>query len=158
LAMQAWLVYGKGRHPAALNFADCFSYALAKACRRTAALHRRGLFPDRYREGVGMAGDAGSITTSLNSSPPLLFPRICRTLPIVPALMSRRRAQPIPAVPMPPTGNTLPPGVAGRTCRACPRIAHLSVSLGRTGFDSQKIVSPSHPSATSGVYGHPPGI
>lgn len=30
LATQAWLAYGKGRHPAALNFADCLSYALAK--------------------------------------------------------------------------------------------------------------------------------
>ncbi|MDP9812435.1 ribonuclease VapC [Rhizobium tibeticum] len=30
LATRAWLTYGKGRHPAALNFADCFSYALAK--------------------------------------------------------------------------------------------------------------------------------
>lgn len=30
LSMQAWLTYGKGRHPASLNFADCFSYALAK--------------------------------------------------------------------------------------------------------------------------------
>lgn len=30
LATQAWLTYGKGRHPANLNFADCFSYALAK--------------------------------------------------------------------------------------------------------------------------------
>ena len=30
LAMRAWLAYGKGRHPAALNFADCISYALAK--------------------------------------------------------------------------------------------------------------------------------
>ena len=30
LATQAWLTYGKGRHPAALNFADCLSYALAK--------------------------------------------------------------------------------------------------------------------------------
>lgn len=30
LATQAWLVYGEGRHPAALNFADCFSYGLAK--------------------------------------------------------------------------------------------------------------------------------
>jgi len=30
LATQAWLSYGKGRHPAGLNFADCFSYALAK--------------------------------------------------------------------------------------------------------------------------------
>lgn len=29
-ATQAWLNYGKGRHPAALNFADCVSYALAK--------------------------------------------------------------------------------------------------------------------------------
>jgi ribonuclease VapC len=31
LARSAWRKYGKGRHPAALNFADCFSYALAKA-------------------------------------------------------------------------------------------------------------------------------
>lgn len=30
LATQAWLVDGKGRHPAALNFAACLSYALAK--------------------------------------------------------------------------------------------------------------------------------
>lgn len=30
LATQGWLNYGKGRHPAALNFADCISYALAK--------------------------------------------------------------------------------------------------------------------------------
>ena len=29
-AYQAWLRYGKGRHPAGLNFGDCFSYALAK--------------------------------------------------------------------------------------------------------------------------------
>jgi ribonuclease VapC len=31
LARSAWRKYGKGRHPAALNFGDCFSYALAKA-------------------------------------------------------------------------------------------------------------------------------
>lgn len=30
VATQAWLAYGKGRHPASLNFADCLSYALAK--------------------------------------------------------------------------------------------------------------------------------
>ena len=30
LARSAWRNYGKGRHPAALNFGDCFSYALAK--------------------------------------------------------------------------------------------------------------------------------
>ncbi|MGZ8219850.1 type II toxin-antitoxin system VapC family toxin [Methylomagnum sp.] len=29
-AYDAWLRYGKGRHPAGLNFGDCFSYALAK--------------------------------------------------------------------------------------------------------------------------------
>lgn len=30
LARQAYLDYGKGRHPAGLNFGDCFAYALAK--------------------------------------------------------------------------------------------------------------------------------
>lgn len=31
LAREAFSDYGKGRHPAGLNFGDCFSYALAKA-------------------------------------------------------------------------------------------------------------------------------
>jgi ribonuclease VapC len=31
LARSGWRRYGKGRHPAALNFGDCFSYALAKS-------------------------------------------------------------------------------------------------------------------------------
>lgn len=31
LAQQAFLAYGKGRHPARLNMGDCFSYAAAKA-------------------------------------------------------------------------------------------------------------------------------
>jgi ribonuclease VapC len=31
LALEAFRRYGKGRHPAALNFGDCFSYALAKS-------------------------------------------------------------------------------------------------------------------------------
>ena len=31
IARSAWRTYGKGRHPAALNFGDCFAYALAKA-------------------------------------------------------------------------------------------------------------------------------
>ena len=29
-ALSAWLRYGKGRHPAGLNFGDCISYACAK--------------------------------------------------------------------------------------------------------------------------------
>lgn len=31
IARQAYIDYGKGIHPAKLNFGDCFSYALAKA-------------------------------------------------------------------------------------------------------------------------------
>jgi len=31
LARQGFSDYGKGRHPAGLNFGDCFAYALAKA-------------------------------------------------------------------------------------------------------------------------------
>ncbi|MEM7802261.1 MAG: type II toxin-antitoxin system VapC family toxin [Chloroflexota bacterium] len=30
LALGAWLKYGKGRHPARLNFGDCLSYAASK--------------------------------------------------------------------------------------------------------------------------------
>lgn len=29
VARQAWRQFGKGRHPAALNFGDCFAYALS---------------------------------------------------------------------------------------------------------------------------------
>ena len=31
IARSAWRKYGKGRHPAALNYGDCFVYALSKA-------------------------------------------------------------------------------------------------------------------------------
>lgn len=31
LAREGWRRFGKGRHPAALNFGDCFAYALARA-------------------------------------------------------------------------------------------------------------------------------
>jgi ribonuclease VapC len=30
VAREAWRRFGKGRHPAGLNFGDCFSYALAR--------------------------------------------------------------------------------------------------------------------------------
>jgi len=30
IAREAWRRFGKGRHPAGLNYGDCFSYALAK--------------------------------------------------------------------------------------------------------------------------------
>lgn len=31
LAVAAWRRFGKGRHPAGLNYGDCFAYALARA-------------------------------------------------------------------------------------------------------------------------------
>ena len=31
MARQAFIDFGKGRHPAGLNYGDCFSYALSKA-------------------------------------------------------------------------------------------------------------------------------
>ncbi|WP_459987534.1 type II toxin-antitoxin system VapC family toxin [Komagataeibacter kakiaceti] len=31
MAREAFICFGKGRHPAGLNFGDCASYALAKA-------------------------------------------------------------------------------------------------------------------------------
>jgi ribonuclease VapC len=39
VAVAAFLVYGKGRHRAGLNLADCFSYALAKV-RRVPLLYK----------------------------------------------------------------------------------------------------------------------
>ena len=33
LAREAFRLFGKGRHPAGLNFGDCFTYALAKELR-----------------------------------------------------------------------------------------------------------------------------
>jgi ribonuclease VapC len=34
LAMEAWLRFGRGRHPAALNFGDCLAYATARLAGR----------------------------------------------------------------------------------------------------------------------------
>jgi ribonuclease VapC len=33
IARLAWRLFGKGRHPAGLNYGDCFAYALAKSRR-----------------------------------------------------------------------------------------------------------------------------
>lgn len=35
LAIEAFLSFGKGRHPAALNMGDCFAYAVAKKSNKT---------------------------------------------------------------------------------------------------------------------------
>lgn len=34
IAAEAWLRYGRGRHPAALNFGDCLAYATARLADR----------------------------------------------------------------------------------------------------------------------------
>lgn len=44
LAIDAFDRYGKGRHPAALNFGDCFSYACAR-CYRQPLLYKGDDFP-----------------------------------------------------------------------------------------------------------------
>ncbi len=35
IALDAFIRFGKGRHPAALNFGDCFAYACARQARAT---------------------------------------------------------------------------------------------------------------------------
>ncbi len=53
VATAAYLRFGNGRDPAALNFGDCMAYAVARlwqGCRFCA--HRRGFCADRYREGL----------------------------------------------------------------------------------------------------------
>jgi ribonuclease VapC len=52
LARQAYLTYGRGNHPAALNFGDCFAYALSKATGKP--LLFKG--DDFGRTDVGVAG------------------------------------------------------------------------------------------------------
>lgn len=42
-AREAFRQFGKGRHPAGLNFGDCFSYSLAK-CRAQPLLYKGGDF------------------------------------------------------------------------------------------------------------------
>lgn len=43
VAADAFALYGKGRHPAGLNYGDCFGYALAKS-RRAPLLYKGGDF------------------------------------------------------------------------------------------------------------------
>jgi len=53
VARRAWRRYGKGRHAAALNFGDCFSYALAMS--RGEPLLFKG--EDFAKTDVGRAGE-----------------------------------------------------------------------------------------------------
>jgi ribonuclease VapC len=54
IARVAWRKYGKGQHPAALNFGDCFAYALAKTLGEP--LLAKGT--DFARTGIEMCTDA----------------------------------------------------------------------------------------------------
>jgi ribonuclease VapC len=51
IARVAWRRFGKGRHPAALNYGDCFAYALAKT-RRLPLLYQGNDFSRTDIEGV----------------------------------------------------------------------------------------------------------
>lgn len=51
IARIAWRRFGKGRHPAALNYGDCFAYALAKS-RRLPLLFLGSDFSQTDIEGV----------------------------------------------------------------------------------------------------------
>ncbi len=42
IARQAFTDFGKGRHPAGLNYGDCFSYALSKAMREPLLFKGKG--------------------------------------------------------------------------------------------------------------------
>lgn len=55
LARQAYADFGKGHHPAGLNFGDCFSYALAKASREPLLFKGQ----DFSRTDIGSAIPAG---------------------------------------------------------------------------------------------------
>jgi ribonuclease VapC len=47
-ARGAFLRFGKGRHPAALNFGDCFSYCLAAVLGEPLLFKGKRFFPDRH--------------------------------------------------------------------------------------------------------------
>ena len=48
-ARRAWRRFGKGNHPAGLNFGDCFAYALAEATREPLLFKGQRLRTHRYR-------------------------------------------------------------------------------------------------------------
>ena len=56
IAFQAWIQYGKGRHPAGLNYGDCFAYALAKQ-RGEALLYKGNDFSKTDIQSVLTFGD-----------------------------------------------------------------------------------------------------
>jgi ribonuclease VapC len=51
IARMAWRRFGRGRHPAGLNYGDCFAYALAKA-RRSPLLYQGDDFSQTDVESV----------------------------------------------------------------------------------------------------------
>ena len=52
-AVDAFLRYGKGRHPAGLNFGDCLINLRCRSLDRIAiVVYRRRLYQDRYRRSV----------------------------------------------------------------------------------------------------------
>ncbi|HEY1258401.1 MAG TPA: type II toxin-antitoxin system VapC family toxin [Stellaceae bacterium] len=48
-ARVAWRRFGKGRHPAGLNYGDCFAYALAKSRNLPLLFSGRRFLSNRHR-------------------------------------------------------------------------------------------------------------
>ncbi len=61
IARQAYLDYGKGRHPAGLNFGDVFAYALSKVTGEP-LLFKGSDFPRTDIAAVALAGDTDTPT------------------------------------------------------------------------------------------------
>ena len=59
LARSAWRRFGKGRHPAALNYGDCFAYALAKN-RNLPLLYQGDDFSQTDVECVGLSSEGNT--------------------------------------------------------------------------------------------------
>jgi ribonuclease VapC len=57
LARQAFLDFGTGRHPAQLNFGDCFAYALAKATGEPLLFKGRDFSKTDIRKAEGIVFD-----------------------------------------------------------------------------------------------------
>lgn len=60
IAREAFLRFGKGRHPAGLNFGDCFSYALARMLDAPLLFVGKDFFQTDARVSIELGGQATS--------------------------------------------------------------------------------------------------
>src|ERR1700761_1398458 len=77
-ARRGWRRFGKGRHPAGLNYGDCFSYALAavreSGCCSTGTISAEQISSQRDAETKTSTGSRRSLVTASASAPCLSGP------------------------------------------------------------------------------------